>query len=161
MRFGPPTNVVAVYSGSPASSIGLEPRQQLAQERAQLHARQVRAEAEVHADAEREVVVGVRAPDVEAERVGEDRPRRGCAERYDSRSRSPCAMRRAAQDVVLLRVAHEVPDGRDPADHLVDRVVDQRRVALQRAELVGVADQRLEAAARASSTWCRVRPSRR
>jgi hypothetical protein len=38
------------------------------------------------------------------------------------------------------------PDGRDPADHLVGRVVDQRRVLAERAELVRVPDERLEAA---------------
>ena len=50
----------------------LEARQQLAEERFELHPREVRAEAEVDADAEREVLVGVLAVDVEAERIRED-----------------------------------------------------------------------------------------
>jgi hypothetical protein len=48
----------------------------------------VRAETEVHADAEREVIVGVRAADVEAERIAEDRVVT-IADRYDARSLSP------------------------------------------------------------------------
>ena len=83
----------------------------------------MRAEAEVDADAEGEMVGRVRAPDVEAERIGED-----LLVVVGGQVRQQHALAgadgRVAEDVVLLRVAHEVPHRRHPADDLVDGVVD-------------------------------------
>ena len=53
----------------------------------------------------------------------------------------------AAAELVRRRaVAHEVLDRRDPADDLVDRGRDQRRVVAQPLQLVGVLDQRVQPA---------------
>jgi hypothetical protein len=84
-------------------------------------------------------------PDVEAERVGEGGL---VAVAGEVGEEEPLALADPGRPDgrVLLRVAHEVADGRDPADHLVDRVVDERGVVAQRAQLVGVPDERLEPA---------------
>ena len=50
----------------------LEATEQLLEQRADLHAGEVRAEAEMPPEAEREMARGVVSADVEAERVGED-----------------------------------------------------------------------------------------
>ena len=54
-------------------SDAFEPRQQLPIERAQLHAREMRAETEVHADAEGKMLVRIGAAHVEAEGIAEHR----------------------------------------------------------------------------------------
>ena len=74
---GPPTKMVRIDAGGPASSHRAQPRDELAVERAHLVAGELRAEAEVHAEAERKVLVGVGAGDIEAMRVVEDAAGRG------------------------------------------------------------------------------------
>src|SRR5258706_6096390 len=85
----------------------------------------MRTQAEVHADAEGEVLVGVLAPDVEAERIGEHRL---VAVGGEVREHEPVAGGDAAipERILLLRLTHEVPYRADPTDHLVHGVA--RRV---------------------------------
>ena len=60
-----------MYAGSPVELDRLQPRDQLAVERAALHAGELRSEAEVRAEAERHVLVRV-AADIELVGVVED-----------------------------------------------------------------------------------------
>ena len=104
----------------------------------------MRAQAEVHADPEREVIVRVTTANVEAEGICEDR---FVAVGGEIREEQPIAGAdpRVAEDVVLPGVSEEVAHRRHPADHLVGGVVDERGILLQGAKLVGMTDQGLEA----------------
>ena len=95
----------------------------LAPEHPQIEAREVRAEAEVLADAEAEVRVRV-AVDAEGERVLED-VLVAVGRRVEERQRVALADLLAAQLVVARRGAREVVDRRRPAHDLVGRDLDE------------------------------------
>ena len=69
---GPLTSTEAVWAGRAGQLDVLEAGDELLEERPDLEAGQVGAEAVVAAEAEAEVLVGVGAGHVEGERVGED-----------------------------------------------------------------------------------------
>ena len=120
---------------------GVESGQQLAKKRPQFHPRQMSAQAKVHADPEGELLVSVGPSDVEAKWIFEDRfvaIGRKVGEQYSL----ACPDGGRTQRVVFLGVSQEMPDGRYPADDLVGRIVDELRVVLQQAKLLGMSDQR-------------------
>ena len=116
---------------------------ELAPEDAQVHAREVRAQAEVFAHAEAEVRVRVA---VDAEHVGvREHVLVAVGRRVEERHRVSGADPAAAQLVVLRRGAREVVDGRGPAHDLVGRGADQRGVAPELLELGGVLEEGAQA----------------
>ncbi len=107
----------------PASSNDSRRCEQVAEDRLDLDAREVRAQADVLAEAEREVRVRA-AVDAERERIVEDvfvavRRREVQRELVAGRDRD------AAHLAVLGRDAREVADRADPAQDLLDRVRQQ------------------------------------
>ena len=97
----------------------------------QLEPGQVRAQAEVRADAERDVVVGL-AVGSERLRVRRSASRRNWPTRTAAapgRLRTACC---AAELVVVGERAVHVLDRRDPAQHLLDRLPDPAPVGQQR-----------------------------
>ena len=138
-----PRRSVAGVDGS-TSSMSAKPGEQLLEQDAQLQAGQRGAEAVVAAvGAEGDVRVRV-ASHVEAVRVGEHRL---VAVGRRVQQQHPVALvdLLAAQLDVARRGAVHVLHRRRPAEHLLDRRRDQRRVGAQQGELVGVAQQRVDA----------------
>src|SRR5271156_5990704 len=103
------------------------------------------AKAKVHANPEGELLVGIGTSDVEAKWILKDRLvaiGRKVGEQYSLTGPDGGRIQR----VVFLGVSQEMPDGRYPADDLISRIVDELRVVLQQAKLLGMSDQRAQAA---------------
>ena len=116
-----------------------DPRYQFGEETVHLHAGQCGAQAEVHAVAEGQVLVGI-ATDVEAHRIGEDvlvAVGRDIAQQY----RLALGDLHTAHLGVGLGGAHELLDRHDAADHLLDRGAHQARILLQPGQFTGIAQQ--------------------
>ena len=122
-----------------------EPRQERFEGKAGFEAREARAEARVAAAAEGETLARV-ARDVEPIRVREDAfvALRGADAEEHERTR---AQHRTARELdVLARHAVEELPGVIEAEHLFDRILEPRAVALlEPGELCRVIDQRLHA----------------
>ena len=109
-------------------------REQVAEDRLDLDAREVRAEAEVLAEAEREVRVRA-AVDAKRERIVEH-VLVAVRRREVQRELIAGADRHAAHFAVLGRDAREVADRAGPAQDLLDRVGQQLGIVAQLLPLV-------------------------
>ena len=101
----------------------------------------------MHAEAEREQLVGVGSRDVEPHRVGEHvlvAVRRRVGRQHDVSGGD----RHTTELVILLRPAEEAANRAGPADDLLGRVDGQRRVGLPGGELVGVTEELFETSRR-------------
>ena len=135
----------------------VDARKQVAVGHFHFQPREMRAQAEVLADAERDVTVRL-AIDSEGVGILEDLfvPIRRGIEESDRLSRLDDLV---TQRVILGRGPAEMDDRRGPAHDLFDRVVQHRHVVLDAAELVLILDEREHAAGRAVP--CRLVPGDR
>ena len=123
----------------------VEPREQVAEDRLDLDAREVRAQAEVLAEAEREVRVRA-AVDAERERVVEH-VLVAVRRREVQRELVAGTDRHAAHFAVLGRDAREVADRAHPAQDLLDRVGQQLGIVPELLPLGAVLAEREQPAA--------------